>query len=295
MAARRIGTLGTALGVLLISLVGLIALADLTHAPMLPDPAWLPRISLLGILAGLGYVLVVQALRLGPISVVSPIGATVGAVTVVLAVLTLGEHPSAGQWTGVLLAAVGSILTAFTSRPGSWSPRLVGSGAIYAVAAVMCYAISVVGLRDPIREAGLLQTVLTWRFWNVAVAASFVVAARFAGNRRGIIGRLLRLPQSGSDNSSAVRQMLRDRHPLKSFEWAGFAMLVLAGLFESIGQVTRGAGLSIAPVWFVGMLGATSPVVVVAGGFVFLGERLKPSQWAGLILILGGVALIGSG
>jgi len=46
------------------------------------------------------------------------------------------------------------------------------------------------------------------------------------------------------------------------------------------------------PAGIMSLLGALQPLVVAAGAFLFLSERLRPRAWAGLVVGLGGVVLV---
>ncbi len=60
-----------------------------------------------------------MALRLGPISVVSPIGALGGAMTVVYSFWLLGERPDAVQWAGIPIAVLGAVLATLVIKRGT--------------------------------------------------------------------------------------------------------------------------------------------------------------------------------
>ena len=64
-----------------------------------------------GVVAAGAYLSFFTALRIGPLSVVSPVVAAYGGLTVVLAVLVRGETLTALQAIGAALATIGVILT----------------------------------------------------------------------------------------------------------------------------------------------------------------------------------------
>ena len=45
--------------------------------------------------------------------------------------------------------------------------------------------------------------------------------------------------------------------------------------------------------WLVGLAGSFAPIITVFFGVAWLGERLRPTQWAGIGLVLAGVLVIG--
>jgi drug/metabolite transporter (DMT)-like permease len=61
-----------------------------------------------------------------------------------------------------------------------------------------------------------------------------------------------------------------------------------------VGLVSFGIGLERAETWLVGLASSFGPAVAVLVAVAFLGERLRPTQWLGLVAIgvgLGAVAL----
>jgi drug/metabolite transporter (DMT)-like permease len=140
ITARRLGTLLTVSLSLLVS-VGVLA------AGLLVTSAWpsvvraLPVVGI-GVIAAIANVSLWQALRYGPVSVVSPIAATVGAVTVLLAMVLLGEEPGPIQLIAVPVALCGSVLAAVEFRPEERRPSLVGPGPVLAVVAMLCYSLA---------------------------------------------------------------------------------------------------------------------------------------------------------
>jgi drug/metabolite transporter (DMT)-like permease len=86
-----------------------------------------------GVLADLGFFLLLRALTKGSLSVVAPIIALEGGVATVLAI-ALGERPSALQYLLLVVAVVGALLVAL--EPG----RRTAAGAPEAVLAAVAYA-----------------------------------------------------------------------------------------------------------------------------------------------------------
>ena len=68
----------------------------------------------------------------------------------------------------------------------------------------------------------------------------------------------------------------------------------IAGLVDVVGFVAFVIGLEVAPTWIVGLASSFGPVVAVIVAVALWGERLRPTQWVGLVGIalgLGAVAL----
>jgi len=278
LVARRIGAIPAAVGSLLISLASLILVAVLLRPEIPADGQWIGPVLVLGAVTGVAYLCLVNALRLGPLSVISPLGASGGAVTVVLAVIVLGDRPGILEWLAVGITTTGAVLVAFVRTPGS-RPRLNGPGPLFAIVAVLGYSVSVIGLQNPIRDVGWLPTLIAWRLANVAVAGTVFIVRRQT-HRRPIV-----VPVMPSGDVVIVRDPLARRFALP-------IALLLAGVLESAGQVLRAFGLNVAPAWLVGLVNPLGPVVVISAGVLLLGERLGPSQWLGIGLVGAGIVLL---
>jgi chloramphenicol-sensitive protein RarD len=68
--------------------------------------------------------------------------------------------------------------------------------------------------------------------------------------------------------------------------------LVLAGTLDVVGLTVFAIGLETAPTWMVGLASSFGPVVPIIAAVAFLGERLKPIQWSGLVAIAIGMVAI---
>jgi drug/metabolite transporter (DMT)-like permease len=68
--------------------------------------------------------------------------------------------------------------------------------------------------------------------------------------------------------------------------------IVLAGVLDVVGLVAFATGLETAPTWMVGLAASFGPAVTIMVAVAFLGERLRPVQWFGLLGILTGMVCI---
>jgi drug/metabolite transporter (DMT)-like permease len=67
---------------------------------------------------------------------------------------------------------------------------------------------------------------------------------------------------------------------------------VLAATFDVVGLIAFATGLAVAPTWMVGLAASLGPAVTIMVAVAFLGERLRPIQWVGLLGILTGMVCI---
>jgi drug/metabolite transporter (DMT)-like permease len=271
LAGRRIGSLRTTAIADLASLVILAALF-VAAGEHLPDDPSVALVSLgVGCLAGIAYLAFYTALQLGPLSVVSPVMSVYGGLTVVLAVLLLGEQLSAGQAFGALVATAGVALVGVYFERDWRRTRLVGPGVVFGLVALVAFALVTVGLSGPIRAVGWLPALLLSRSGNTALILVLL----------GL--RALRpAPPAGSAESAPLHR-------------PAVAQATLAGVLDVVASAAWGFGLAIAPTWLVGLSSSFGPVVAVLGGVVMLGERPRALQWAGLGLVAASVVLLALG
>jgi drug/metabolite transporter (DMT)-like permease len=145
----------------------------------------------------------------------------------------------------------------------------VGPGVLIAFITIGLFSLVTVLTSGPIRAHGWLPVVVGSRIAN----AFFVLTMLTVGSRGLTFLRPLMLP-GNPWNRAAV-------------------LLVLAtGLFDVGGYISFAIGLGIAPIWLIGLSSSFGPVLAIGYAVWRLGERLRPTQWAGLVLLGVGVAVL---
>ena len=277
LSARWWGVWRTTAATLVIAFVALLAFAGVTGTVIPLDAGGLlPLMAVLGFAAGASYFASHQSLKLGPVSVVSPIGTTTGAMTVVFAFAFLGERPGLIQWIGIPVATLGVLFLSLEFKPGGQA-RLIGWGPMFAVLGVVTGAVSNAGLRIPVRDIGPLQAIITQRFFTVAyllIVMAFVI--RSSRLRKGI-----EIVMPAATAPIAV--------PVSFLPKA--LILLTVGLLDAVAFVAFAEGLARAPAWLIGLLSQSGRVIAVAGGYFLFHERLRPTQWLGVFLTVAGLVL----
>ena len=274
VVTRRFGVLRSTAVTLTLALLVMVAWAILIDVPLDINADHVILLVFLGSCVGGTFLCGYMALRLGPISVVSPIGALSGAMTVVYSFWLLGERPGAVQWAGIPIAVLGAVLASLVIERGT-KIRLVTWGPVFAMIGVLVGSISNAGLKIPIREGvDSSLTVITQRVFTVAVVLLvFVMFSRVAEQRR------LR-GTSRFEGSDQVK-----------ITWRTGWLLGLVGLIDGISFISFGYGLAYAPAWLIGIISQSGRVIAVVGGVMFFKERLHSLQWAGVGLVMVGVAM----
>ena len=273
VVARRFGVLRSTAITVTLALLVMVAWAIIIQVPLEITTDHVILLVLLGSCVGGTFLCGYTALRLGPISVVSPIGALGGAMTVVYSFWLLGERPGAVQWAGIPVAVLGAVLASLVIKRGT-KIRLVTWGPVFAMIGVLVGSISNAGLKIPIRDGvDSNLTVITQRVFTVAVVLLvLVIVPRVTERRRRRDAR-----HGGRD-------------PVK-ITWRTGWLLGLVGLIDAVSFISFGYGLAHAPAWLIGIISQSGRVIAVIGGVMFFKERLQSLQWTGVALVMVGVAM----
>ena len=270
IAGRRVGSLKVLVGAQLASVAVLVVVA-LVAGKGLPTQA---NIIVTAIAAGLAaagaYLSFFTALRIGPLSVVSPTVAAYGGLTVILAVIVRGEALTVHQAIGAGISTVGVVLAGIVFEGGLRGTRLVSRGIGFAVMALVLFAVVTVGMAAPIKSAGWLPVVLVSRLANATAACSLLGVALAGGSTR---------LRPFIDAAQAPTRI-------------ALGIVVLAGVLDVLGLISFAFGLEVAETWIVGLASSFGPAVAVLVGVAFLGERLRPTQWLGLGGIAAGLVVV---
>ena len=219
------------------------------------------------LLAGLGnaggLVLFYRAAAVGPLSIVTPIGAVGAAVPVAVGVAR-GEAMTALKAAGIVLALSGLVLVARRTRAGAAAAAERRPGddvrlaVLLALGAALCFGTFLAAM-GPASETSAGWAVMVSR---LSLLAALILVAVRVGELRGAV---------------AARRLPRLAIP---------GLLLFAGTL-SYAAATREGDLSV-----VSVLGSLFPVVTVALAVGLDRERLGWAQALGVVLTLSGVVAL---
>ena len=272
-ASRRIGAYRALLFMQLIGFAGLsvylFASGGFSRAAISDWHPW-ALAFLAGSLNTIGSLALYFAFEIGVLTVVAPISSSYPAITVVLALLS-GEHIRALNAAGLFLTLVGLILAATSfspvsapgtpasSQPGiphSWFSKGVGWAIVSLVSfGIMFWFLGFYVL--PVLDAGL-------SVWVIRLATSSMLLLAAAPSRQSI------------------------RLPSGSVWW----LLVIMGLMDTTAYTANNAGLQSGPVSIITVVASLYGAVTVFLSSIFLRERLRATQWLGVVLIFAGIVLV---
>ena len=237
-----------------------VLLLALGRWPVITVPLLLWGLLLAAIGAG-SLMLLYRGLALGPITVVSSIGGAYAAITVILAVLFLGERLTPVQTGAVALTFVGVLLASTDLR----------------------VLLATLGRPSPGVRVGFVA-MLGFGFWGLFLALAtrsfdglaIVLVGRFAGAALMLGAVLLRRARLPSDRRPAT-----------------LGLVFTVGVFDTIANVSYVLGFEAGYVSIVATAGALYPVITAGLAIVLLRERLAPNQYAGVAVLLLGLVGLG--
>jgi uncharacterized membrane protein len=260
VGGRRIGSFPTVIIAQFFSAIAtvLILLVSGESLDGLGAIAWILVIN--GVVTASAYYMHYHALELGPMVVVSPIGASYAVVGVGLAVVLLDERPG-------LLALIGAIVT---------------------ILGVMLTSTDLPKLRAGThgRPPGL--------WWAVGAAICFGIAAFTLGRAAQLVGWVPGLAASRIAQVICFAPLvLVRRRELVGLAAAGVGFALLTGLADLLGVITYSIGAERGYLSIVLAASAVFPMIAVAGSVAFLGERPVFNQYVGVGVVAIGLTLLG--
>ena len=275
ITSRRVGTLLAAAGMQVMA-TAIVVVLFLGSGQSLPnDPLDLAQVVAVGRFSAAGYLATYQAFRLGPLSVVSPVMSAYGGLTVILAVVVLGETLTLSQAAGAIVATVGVVMTGVAFDRDLRRTRLVSKGVVFALVAMLLWGWFTIFLAGPVKSAGWLPVIAVSRTVTAVVLWSVVgVTFWYLWTRRG---HDRASSEPGDPGSAAIASPAQLRRALS----VPSTLLLMAamGVFDACGYVVFSIGLEGSMAWLVGLAASLAPIVTVLFGVGWLRERLRPGQW----------------
>jgi len=228
----------------------------IAHGEGSPDLAQVGAGLLAGAGNAAGLALFYMAAASGPLSIVTPIGAT-GAAVPVLIGLGKGEEVGAAGFLGIGLAIGGVVLAGRQVSSSAEEAADLRRTVLLAAASAVAFGIFLWAIA-PASGAGI--------FWGVMLSRISLVASLVGGAL--LLGRALLVPPSEAPKVALPGVLL----------FAGTLMYAAA---------TQEGLLSV-----VSVIATLFPVVTVTLAFIFLKERPSRVQWAGIAAALTGVVLL---
>lgn len=260
-AGRRVGSIRVVFGFHLVATAILALLVVMSGSLADVAATDLPFFALIGAIGWGSYVCFYRALAIGPISILSPIVSGYAAVTVLLAVIFLGERLTAAETVAVIVSFAGVVLASSAGRRVFSIELIDAHGLLFALAAMVLLGGFVLGVSVKTDELGWLAPVFLAR-----LGATVLVALT------ALHGGRWRFP---------------DRSPRV------IGAIALLAVLDTVGYVSFNLGTEHEDTAVVAAASAPYAVIPVVAGVLFLHERPTPVQWAGIGLVIAGLVLLG--
>lgn len=263
VAGRRIGSIVTVIVGQVLSVVFMTVLLLATGsstASLRPIIGW---IALNGLFTAVAYMTHYRALELGPVAVVSPIGATYAVVGVALAVVVLDERPAPLQLVGAVITVIGVMLVSTDLKKLRAGTHGIPPGLPLAIVSAFSFGVAAFLLGYASQEAGWVSGLWASRVAQIAcyIPIAFIYRRQLAGLRPGV----------------------------------GLWVALAAGAADILGVTSYAAGAERGFLSIVLAASAIFPMIAVLLSIRYLHERLVANQAAGVILVIGGLLLLGFG
>lgn len=266
IGSRRMGSRAT---VMVAQIVGLLCFGVLW---LVTSPEWrVPARDVVillgsGCFAGVAYFTAYRGLELGPVALVSPIASAFAAVTVLLAVVLLGESLGPVLLSGVVLTIVGVVLASTDLRRFEVEAKRHRRGLPYAFAAMVGFGVAAFVSGSLAKNYGWLPPVVLSRVGSLALITAVTLATR---------GR----------NGEPMQQRISARN---------LGIAAAAGFTDIVGVAAYSRGSELGLISIVAAVSATFTLIPVAGGILLFSERPAPNQLVGLLLVIGGLVTLGA-
>jgi drug/metabolite transporter (DMT)-like permease len=265
IGSRRMGSRAT---VMVAQIVGLLCFGLLW---VVTTPEWrLPARDVVillgsGCFAGIAYFTAYRGLELGPVALVSPIASAFAAVTVLLAVVVLGESLGPILLSGVVLTIVGVVLASTDLRRFEVEAKRHRRGLPYAFAAMVGFGVAAFVSGSLAKDYGWLPPIALSRVGSVILITAVTLAMRG-----------------------------REREGMRRISPRNLGIAAAAGVTDIIGVVAYSRGSELGLISIVAAVSATFTLIPVAGGILLFSERPAPNQLVGLVLVIGGLVTLGA-
>jgi drug/metabolite transporter (DMT)-like permease len=260
-AGRRIGSASVVLGFHVVATLLLAVLVLASGALTDVAVSDLPFFVLVGAIGWGSYACFYRALAIGPISVLSPIVSGYAIVTLLLAIVLLGERLGTAAAIAVIVSVSGIVLASSGLRHIFRIKRLDAHGLLFALAAMVLLGAFVLGVSVKADDLGWLAPVFLARLFSTCLIALTMI--------RGGRWRV-------SDGSPRV-----------------LAAIVLLAVLDTAGYVSFNLGTEHADTAIVAAASAPYAVIPVVAGVLFFHERPTPIEWVGVGLVISGLVLLG--
>ena len=254
----RLGTYTTTLYRELVIVILIVLYAALSGEPFVFTLEILGWMILLGILGTCAVLSFFAAIKIGKVSIVSPIAHASTVITVLLAAIFYHEQLTHFQGFAVLLIILGTIIASFRWKDlKNLKLHEVTKGVPFAVITFFLWGVVFFLMKIPIKLSGILVPSILLDGFIFLILASAV-------------------PWKGL------------RKPTKKEIW----LIILVGFLSAIGTLTFNYAYTLELISLIAPIVYSSPFITVILAHIYLKEVMEMHQYVGVIGIIVGVVLL---
>jgi drug/metabolite transporter (DMT)-like permease len=272
IASRKIAAITTTFLAAASGLFLLLILVPVIGADFSPEAvAWG---AATGVASAVAISFLYASLAIGPISIVSPLGAVVSAIVPMIVGYFIGDRFSAWGWLALALILVAVVLVGFV--PGDDVRLPSAKGLIYSVAAGAGIGLVLILLDQAPDDSGIAPLVAL-RSVSATLLGLFVLVTYLRE----------RAARAGTKAEASAAQTIKQKVPAK-FWYA----IVAAGFLDATANVLFITATRVGTLSVVSVLTALYPLGTILLARIFLKEKIATTQSIGIALALAGSAII---
>jgi drug/metabolite transporter (DMT)-like permease len=218
--------------------------------------------ALSGVAGAVALSLLYACLAIGPMSILSPLTAVIGAVVPVGWGVLNGERFAPLGWFAIGLALVAVVLVGFVPERGAVRPS--PRGLVMAVGSGTLIGVFIILIDQTPPDSGVVPLVVN-RAVNASIMFATVAVIWLASRRRARAG-------VGGPTSTGWRP--------------GLVLALAGGVVDATANILLLVGLRLGELGVMSVLTALYPAGTIILAAIVLKERIAPVQWAGLVLAL---------
>ena len=272
LAARRLNLIHATAGTYLVATIVIGVWLAIDPGVWTVDDAAVGALA--GVLAVVGFVAFYAALAIGPMSLLSPAIALIGAVLPVAAAGILGEKLAPLAWGAIALAVIATVLISIPSRASK--ERVTPRAAVLALVAGLGLGGSIVAINASDEASGLVPAFVEMLV-GLGILGLVIIVLRLNRHRFGLVAIFEPPPAS-------TRQRLTARRAWGSSAIAG----LLLGAANALILLALHAG-SLA---IVSVLVSLYPLATVVLAALVLRERITVVQALGIVLAIAACVIL---
>jgi len=232
-----------------------------------------------GISGALGIMFLYASLAIGPMSIVSPLGAVVAACVPVIWEILIGHLLGPLSYVAILVALIAVVMVGFVKSEGA--VRVNPRGIAFAVLAGLGIGGYLVCMSNTPHDSGLqpflANRVIAFVVLSIAMLATWLVKL---AHRRGI----------GHEGQPRADVVVGEHGEVN---WKlGLIFAAICGVLDTAGNIFILEGVRMGSLSVMGVLASLYPAGTIALAAIVLKERIGIVQWIGMGLALAAIALL---